>query len=110
MNKVTVEDKDNKIVTAWKKDTKNLWLFSGLWLFFISCIAFLVNLGSIGLMDKTEPMFVEAARQMVITGDWVTPYWNGETRFDKPPLTYWLVGLSFKLFGLNEWGARIPSA
>ena len=61
-------------------------------------------------MDKTEPMFVEAARQMVITGDWVTPYWNGETRFDKPPLTYWLVGLSFKLFGLNEWGARIPSA
>ncbi len=42
MNKVTVEDKDNKIVTAWKKDTKNLWLFSGLWLFFISCIAFLV--------------------------------------------------------------------
>ncbi|MDJ0582737.1 glycosyltransferase family 39 protein [Crocosphaera sp.] len=110
MNKITIENQKNKMVSAWKKDTKNLWLFSGLWLFFISFIAFFINLGSIGLMDKTEPMFVEAARQMVINGDWVTPYWNGETRFDKPPLTYWLVGLSFKLFGLNEWGARIPSA
>ena len=110
MNKVTIENNENQIVNAWKRDTKKLWIFSGLWLLFISFIAFIANLGSIGLMDKTEPMFVEAARQMVITGDWVTPYWNGETRFDKPPLTYWLVGLSFRVFGMNEWGARIPSA
>ncbi len=110
MDKVIIENKKNQIITAWKKDPKALWIFSGLWLFVISFIAFIANLGSIGLMDKTEPMFVEAARQMVITGDWVTPYWNGETRFDKPPLTYWLVGLSFRLFGMNEWGARIPSA
>ncbi|EAZ89330.1 ArnT family glycosyltransferase [Crocosphaera chwakensis] len=110
MNKIIIENKKNKTIIAWKKDPKVLWLFSALWLFFISFIAFIANLGSIGLMDKTEPMFVEAARQMVITGDWVTPYWNGETRFDKPPLTYWLVGLSFQLFGMNEWGARIPSA
>ncbi|MGK7957508.1 MAG: ArnT family glycosyltransferase [Crocosphaera sp.] len=110
MNKLTLENNKNKILNAWKKETKTLLLFSGLWLFIISFIAFMVNLGSIGLMDKTEPMFVEAARQMLITGDWVTPYWNGETRFDKPPLTYWLVGLSFQLFGVNEWGARIPSA
>ncbi|MDJ0658546.1 MAG: glycosyltransferase family 39 protein [Crocosphaera sp.] len=110
MNKATLDNNKNKIVNAWKKDTKTLWIFSGLWLFLISFIAFIANLGSIGLMDKTEPMFVEAARQMVITGDWVTPYWNGETRFDKPPLTYWLVGLSFQIFGINEWGARVPSA
>ncbi|WP_157951161.1 glycosyltransferase family 39 protein, partial [Cyanothece sp. BG0011] len=110
MNKVIIQNKKNQIVRAWKKDPKALWMFSGLWLFIISLIAFMANLGSIGLMDKTEPMFVEAARQMVITGDWVTPYWNGETRFDKPPLTYWLVGFSFQLFGINEWGARIPSA
>ncbi|MEL4897763.1 ArnT family glycosyltransferase [Crocosphaera sp. Alani8] len=110
MNKVTVKNNKTEIVAAWKKDTKYLWLFSGLWLFVISLIAFIVNLGSIGLMDKTEPMFVEAARQMTVTGDWITPYWNGETRFDKPPLTYWLVGLFFQLFGVNEWAARIPSA
>ena len=110
MNKVTIDNQNKKVVRAWKKDTKTLWIFSFLWLFIISFIAFIANLGSIGLMDKTEPMFVEAARQMMITGDWVTPYWNGETRFDKPPLTYWLVSLSFNLFGVNEWGARIPSA
>ncbi|MDJ0845699.1 ArnT family glycosyltransferase [Crocosphaera sp.] len=110
MNKATLENNKSKIINAWKKDTKSLLIFSCLWLFIISFIAFIVNLGNIGLMDKTEPMFVEAARQMVITGDWVTPYWNGETRFDKPPLTYWLVGLSFQVFGVNEWGARVPSA
>ncbi|ACB50888.1 unknown [Crocosphaera subtropica ATCC 51142] len=110
MNKTLIKNKNNQIIAAWKKDPKALWFFSVLWLFVISFIAFIANLGSIGLMDKTEPMFVEAARQMLITGDWVTPYWNGETRFDKPPLTYWLVGLSFQLFGINEWGARIPSA
>ncbi|MFY0609547.1 MAG: glycosyltransferase family 39 protein [Candidatus Atelocyanobacterium thalassa] len=101
---------ENKIIDAWKKDKKTLWLFSFLWLFLISSIAFFSELGNIGLLDKTEPMFAEAARQMVVTGDWITPYWNQEVRFDKPPLTYWLIGLSYKIFGINEWGARIPSA
>ena len=101
---------ENKIVDAWKKDKKILWLFSVLWLSLVSSIAFFSELGSIGLLDKTEPMFAEAARQMVVTGDWITPYWNQEVRFDKPPLTYWLIGLSYKVFGINEWGARIPSA
>ncbi|MFM7439447.1 MAG: ArnT family glycosyltransferase, partial [Snowella sp.] len=64
----------------------------------------------IGLVDKTEPMFVEASRQMVVTGDWITPYWNDETRFDKPPLTYWLSGIAFQIFGINEGGARFPAA
>lgn len=73
-------------------------------------IAFFYQLGNIGLIDKTEPMFVEAARQMVITGDWLTPYWNDATRFDKPPLIYWLMAISFKIFGINEMAARLPSA
>lgn len=73
-------------------------------------IAFFHHLGTIGLLDKTEPMFVEAARQMVITGDWITPYWNDATRFDKPPLSYWLMGISMKMLGINEFAARLPSA
>lgn len=77
---------------------------------FISGIAFFYQLGNIGLIDKTEPMFVEAARQMVITGDWITPYWNDATRFDKPPLIYWLMAICFKVFGINEMSARLPSA
>ena len=79
-------------------------------LFILAWIAFFHHLGSMGLLDKTEPMFVEAARQMVITGDWVTPYWNDATRFDKPPLSYWLMGISMKILDINEFSARLPSA
>lgn len=67
------------------------------------------DVGSIGLIDETEPMFVEAARQMKLSGDWITPYFNEATRFDKPPLIYWLMVLSFNLFGVSEWAARLPS-
>lgn len=81
-----------------------------LWLLLISWLGFLWHLGSLGLVDETEPLFVEAARQMVVTNDWITPYFNEVTRFDKPPLVYWLIALGFKFIGVNEWMARLPSA
>lgn len=81
-----------------------------LWLLAIGWLAFFWNLGRNGLIDETEPLFVEAARQMTVTGDWITPYFNGETRFDKPPLIYWLMAIAFQTFGVNEWAARLPSA
>ncbi|MEM6353808.1 MAG: glycosyltransferase family 39 protein, partial [Cyanobacteria bacterium P01_D01_bin.14] len=73
-------------------------------------IAFFWQLGGIGLVDETEPLFAEAARQMYATGDWITPYFNGETRFDKPPLVYWAMALGFHIFGVGEWAVRLPSA
>src|SRR4028118_2277164 len=66
-------------------------LLSLLWLCAIAWVGFLWNLGNIGLVDETEPLFAEAARQMTLTGDWITPYFNGETRFDKPPLIHRLM-------------------
>ncbi|MGF1479513.1 MAG: ArnT family glycosyltransferase [Cyanophyceae cyanobacterium] len=86
------------------------WVFSGVWLLLISWIAFLWNLGNTGLIDETEPLFAEAARQMVVTGDWITPTFNGDTRFDKPPLVYWLMAIAYRLIGVNEWAVRLPSA
>lgn len=47
---------------------------------------------------------------MVVMKDWVVPHYNGELRLQKPPLTYWLTATSYKLFGVNEQAARIPSA
>jgi 4-amino-4-deoxy-L-arabinose transferase-like glycosyltransferase len=94
----------------WEKHPKFYWIISIIWLIFIIIIAFLLHLGSMGLVDKTEPMFVEAARQMFVTGDWVTPYWNDATRFDKPPLIYWLITICFHIFGVHELAARLPSA
>ncbi len=80
------------------------------WILAIALITLFWGIGDIGLIDETEPLFVEASRQMLVTGDWITPYFDGETRFDKPPLIYWLMVLCFKAFGVSEWAARMPSA
>jgi 4-amino-4-deoxy-L-arabinose transferase-like glycosyltransferase len=76
----------------------------------IGWLAFFWNLGNTGLVDETEPLFAEAARQMLITGDWITPYFNEVPRFDKPPLIYWLMVIAYRIVGVNEWGVRLPSA
>jgi 4-amino-4-deoxy-L-arabinose transferase-like glycosyltransferase len=101
-----------RIGAGWQQWMENplrfrwmLWV----WLGAIACLVVLWGIGEIGLIDETEPLFVEAARQMERTGDWITPYFNGETRFDKPPLIYWLMVLSFKIFGIHEAAARLPS-
>jgi 4-amino-4-deoxy-L-arabinose transferase-like glycosyltransferase len=89
---------------------QTLWLLCLGWLCAIAVVTLFWGIGDIGLIDETEPLFVEASRQMLVTGDWITPYFDNVTRFDKPPLIYWLMALSFKVFGINEWAARIPSA
>lgn len=62
------------------------------------------------LMDTSEPRYAEIARIMMETGDWITPYFNyGEPFWGKPPLAFWATALSFKLFGVTEFAARLPS-
>jgi 4-amino-4-deoxy-L-arabinose transferase-like glycosyltransferase len=103
----------NTIKYWWRsleKYPRSAWAFSIVWLIFVCWLAFLWNLGSIGLIDETEPLFAEAARQMIVRGDWITPYFNEATRFDKPPLIYWLIAICYKLIGVNEWAVRLPSA
>lgn len=85
-------------------------IFTLIWLLGINFIAFIWNLGSVGLIDETEPLFAEASRQMLITGDWITPFFDGQTRFDKPALIYWFQAIAYKIMGVNEWAVRIPSA
>ncbi|RMF24792.1 MAG: hypothetical protein D6756_06455 [Cyanobacteria bacterium J083] len=85
-------------------------LLSLFWLIALAFIAFIWHLGDTGLVDETEPLFAEAARQMTVTGDWLTPYYNDATRFDKPPLIYWLMAIAYQVIGVNEWAVRLPSA
>lgn len=68
------------------------------------------NLGAIGLVGPDEPRYAWIARAMVETGDWVTPRLYGQPWFEKPVLYYWGAALSFKLFGVSEAAARLPSA
>ena len=95
---------------SFDKNPRQCWLISILWLVLISWIAFFWNLGVLGVMDKTEALFVEVAHQVYLTDDWITPRWNWQTFFDYPIWGYWMVALSFKLFGVSEWAARLPVA
>lgn len=92
------------------KSSNWLGVLSLLWLLVLGWVAFGWHLGSTGLLDETEPLFAEAARLMTVTGDWITPYFNGEPRFDKPPLIYWLMAIAYQMFGVSSWAARLPSA
>ena len=85
-------------------------LISLIWLGFLAVVAFLAPLGTLGVTDKTESLFVEVAHQMYVSGDWITPRWNGEIFFDYPVWGYWLVALSFKVWGVSEAAARLPGA
>jgi 4-amino-4-deoxy-L-arabinose transferase-like glycosyltransferase len=75
------------------------------------CIAlYLMGLGSWGLFDPDEGRYAEIPREMVQTGDWVTPRLDYVKYFEKPPLVYWLVAGTMTLFGENEYAARLGCA
>lgn len=59
------------------------------------------------LLDRDEPRFSQATREMIQRGEWVVPYFNDDYRFDKPVLTYWLMRVPYLLFGTSEWTARL---
>lgn len=62
------------------------------------------------LVDRDEPRFAEASREMRERGDYVVPYFNNKYRFDKPPFIYWTQIASYRFFGENDFAARLPSA
>lgn len=64
----------------WEQRPDRAWRWTVLWIAGLTTIAYLWHLGSIGLVDETEPLFAEAARQMLVREDWVTPYFNETTR------------------------------
>jgi 4-amino-4-deoxy-L-arabinose transferase-like glycosyltransferase len=61
-----------------------------------------------GLLDDADSTHAEAAREMVATGDYVTLHVNGVRYLEKAPLPYWLVAMSYKILGVNEFSTRLP--
>jgi 4-amino-4-deoxy-L-arabinose transferase-like glycosyltransferase len=59
------------------------------------------------LIKSDEGRYAEIAREMTVTGDWVTPRYNAVKYFYKPPLQYWATATAFSVFGENEWTARL---
>ena len=79
--------------------------------FLIAATLLLLLCGSstLPLIDRDEPRFAEATREMMTRHNWLVPTFNGDYRFDKPPLTYWAMSVFYRLGGVNELTARLHS-
>jgi 4-amino-4-deoxy-L-arabinose transferase-like glycosyltransferase len=71
---------------------------------------FFYGLGHFGLIGADEPRYAQVAREMLERHDWITPVLGGEPWLEKPPLYYWQAMVAYKLFGVSDWAARLPSA
>src|SRR5438067_8143457 len=80
-------------------------------LLFFGCVVFhILGTWTLPLIDRDEPRFAEASREMIERGNYIVPYFNNQLRLDKPPLTYWAQVSSYHIFGENDFAARFPSA
>src|SRR5882757_2036355 len=71
---------------------------------------FFYGLGSFGLIGADEPRYAQVAREMLARHDWVTPTLGGVPWLEKPVLYYCETMLSYRIFGVTDWAARVPSA
>lgn len=76
----------------------------------IVILSIFVGLSGRLLSAHDEARYAEVAREMLESGDWLTPHLSGIEHWHKPPVTYWAIAASFAAFGLNEFAARLPSA
>ena len=82
------------------------------WLLLIGFCVFLFfyGLGQFGLIGADEPRYAQVAREMLERHDWITPTLGGRAWLEKPPLYYWQAMAAYRLFGVRDWAARLPSA
>ena len=79
-------------------------------LLLLSLLTFFVGLGGPAITDSDEAYYAEASREMADSGDWLTPTFNFEYRWQKPVLYYWLTAATYLVTGPTEWSARLWSA
>ncbi|HET6243641.1 MAG: glycosyltransferase family 39 protein [Bacteroidetes bacterium] len=76
----------------------------------VSALLFIPNLGAVHLFDWDEINFAECAREMIVTGNYSQVMINYEAFWEKPPLFFWMQVIAMKIFGANEFAARLPNA
>ena len=79
-------------------------------LLLLAALTFFAGLGRGAITDSDEAFYAESSREMVASGDWITPYYNYEPRFQKPVLYYWLTSLTYLVTGPTGLGARLWAA
>jgi len=84
--------------------------FHGAFFFFFATVFLLSKLYGRGLASYDDAFYAEKAKEVLITGDWLTLHFHGEPSFENVPFYIWLMALMFKAFGVSEYAAKFPSA
>src|SRR5437879_1806270 len=71
---------------------------------------FFFGLAHFGLVCADETRYAQIAREMLARQDWITPTLDGKPWLEKPALYYWQAMLAYRIFGVSDWAARLPSA
>jgi len=104
-NQMSAKTNSNATVTSRPTDRRLPMLFA------LGCgLMFFVNLGAAALFEPDEGRNAERAREILLLGNWAIPHENFLPALDKPIFFYWLIAVSYKLFGISEWSARLTSA
>lgn len=89
--------------------TPTLKRLTAAFLIVLAIIMLFVRLGR-GALHFDEAIYAQVSKEMVERGEWLTPYWNGQVWFHKPPVFFWVTALLFEIFGISEFWARFASA
>jgi len=92
-----------------QKNSNLDWLAGGA-LVVVCFFLYIVGLDNFPFIDPSEAYYVEACREMLQLGDYITPHLNYQIYFSKPIINFWLIAASYNLFGLSEFSARLPFA
>src|SRR5690349_13333940 len=76
----------------------------------LAAIPYFTRLGASSLWDANEAFYAETPREMIASGDLVSPSFNYQPRFNKPPLCYWVVAAFYKIFGVSATWERLAMA
>ena len=79
-------------------------------LFALAAVPYFVNLGATSIIDANEAFYAETPREMIESGDYISPTFNYEPRLNKPPLSYWVVAAFYHVAGVSLGAARVPIA
>jgi 4-amino-4-deoxy-L-arabinose transferase-like glycosyltransferase len=109
-----MEYSGSAVSVVQETDTRSRTISSSQALLVVVLFAAAVYLGCIlsppSLMDDVDAVQAQIARNMLSSGDWVTARLDGVAYLEKPPLIYWMIAVSYKVFGAHDWSARIPVA
>lgn len=113
IKKILKKIKSVKITLAdvWNFIKKFYELYILAFIFLLCYIFFFHKLGSYPLLDVQETRYATMAREILIRSDWITMHFNSTAFYEKPPLFFWLISLSYMFFGkISELSARFPVA